>query len=95
MGGMAMGSTGGAALFLSSWVMMMVAMMVPATLPLILLYRTIARNRLSFAQARVGMAILLVGYLAVWTAAGLPVYAYALFAEAVGSLATVLPASLL
>jgi predicted metal-binding membrane protein len=95
MGGIALGSTGGAALFLSSWVMMMVAMMVPATLPLILLYRTIARKRLSLVRARVGMAILLVGYIAVWTAAGLPVYAYALFAEAAGSLATVLPASLL
>ena len=34
---------------------MMVAMMVPATLPLILLYRTIARNRLSQVRARVGM----------------------------------------
>ena len=29
---------------------MMVAMMVPATLPLILLYRTIARNRLSLLR---------------------------------------------
>jgi predicted metal-binding membrane protein len=82
MDGMALGTTGGAALFLSSWVMMMVAMMVPATLPLILLYRTIARERLSLLRARVGMAILLVGYIAVWSAAGLPVYAYALFAEA-------------
>jgi predicted metal-binding membrane protein len=93
--GMAMGSTGGAALFLSAWVMMMVAMMVPATLPLILLYRTIARNRLSLVQARVGMAILLVGYIAVWTAAGLPVYAYSRIAAGTGSLAAVLPALLL
>jgi predicted metal-binding membrane protein len=69
--------------------------MVPATLPLILLYRTIARNRLSFVWARLGMVTLLVGYIAVWTAAGLPVYAYALYAEGAGSLATVLPALLL
>jgi len=95
MGGMAMGGIGGIALFLSAWAVMMVAMMVPATLPLILLYRTIARNRLSFIRARVGMVTLLVGYIAVWTTAGLPVYAYALYAEGAGSLVTVLPALLL
>jgi predicted metal-binding membrane protein len=95
MGDMAMGGTAGAALFLSGWTAMMVAMMVPATLPLILLYHTISRNRLSPVRAQVGMVALLVGYVAVWTAAGLPVYAYALFADTAGSLATVLPALLL
>ena len=49
MGGMEMDPIAEAALFLSAWTAMMVAMMVPATLPLILLYRTIARNRLSSA----------------------------------------------
>ena len=37
MGGMEMGGIGEAALFLLAWTAMMVAMMVPATLPLILL----------------------------------------------------------
>jgi hypothetical protein len=41
------------------------------------------------------VAALLAGYLAVWAATGLPVYAYSLFAEAAGSLATVLSALLL
>ena len=95
IGSMAMDGTGGGIVFLSGWTAMMMAMMVPATLPLILLYRTIARNRLSPAQSRVGMVVLLTGYLVVWVAAGLPVYAYSLLAEAAGSLATVLPASLL
>ena len=95
MAPMAMRGIGGAALFLFGWTAMMVAMMVPATLPLILLYRTIARNRLSPARARIGMAVLLVGYLAVWAPVGLPVYAYNSFAEAAGSLAAVLPALLL
>jgi predicted metal-binding membrane protein len=95
LGDMAMGGTWGATLFLSGWTAMMVAMMVPATLPLILLYRTIARNRLSLVRARVGMLTLLVGYIAVWTAAGLPVYAYSLFADGASSLAAVLPALLL
>ena len=74
---------------------MMVAMMVPATLPLILLYRAVARRRLSPVQARVGTAALLVGYIAVWAVAGLPVYVYALSAESVSRLAGVLPAVLL
>jgi predicted metal-binding membrane protein len=72
-----------------------VAMMVPATLPLILLYRTIARNRLSLGRARVGVVTLLVGYIAVWATAGLPVYAYNSLAGGAGSLAAILPALLL
>ncbi len=95
MGGMAMGSIGGAVAFLSGWTVIMVAMMVPATLPLILLYCTIARNRLGPARARIGTAILLVGYVAVWAIAGLPAYAYNSLSSAAGSLAVVLPALLL
>jgi predicted metal-binding membrane protein len=95
MGGMAMGGIEETILFLSAWAVMMVAMMVPATLPLILLYRTIARNRLSLLRARVGMVTLLVGYIAVWASVGLPVYAYNSLAGAAGSLAALLPALLL
>jgi predicted metal-binding membrane protein len=95
MDGMAMSGIEGIVLFLFAWTVMMVAMMVPATLPLILLYRTIARNRLSAARAQLGMMALLAGYVAVWAAAGVPVYTYALFTEGAGSLATVLPALLL
>ncbi len=50
---------------------------------------------LSPIQARVGVAALFLGYIAVWTVAGLPVYLYALTAEAVGSYAIALPAVLL
>jgi predicted metal-binding membrane protein len=74
---------------------MMVAMMIPATLPLILLYRHLARKRLRPAQARIGTAILLVGYVVVWAGAGLPVFVYNAFSSAAGSLAAVLPALLL
>ena len=76
VGGMAMDGIGGAALFLSGWTAMMVAMMIPATLPLILLYRHLARKRLGPARARIGTVLLLVGYVAVWAVAGLPVFAY-------------------
>src|SRR5918997_1913398 len=94
-GAMAMGGIGGAVAFLLGWTAMMLAMMVPATLPLILLYRTIARNRLSPPQAQVGMVSLLAGYISVWAAVGVPVYTYALVAVAAGSLGSVLPALLL
>lgn len=95
MGNVAMGGTAGAALFFPGWTAMMVAMMVLATLPLILLYRTIARKRLSPAQSRVGIMVLFLGYITVWAAVGLPVYAYNSLAKGVGSLAAVLPALLL
>jgi predicted metal-binding membrane protein len=91
MGGMEMGGIGEAALFLLAWT----AMMVPATLPLILLYRTIARNRLSLLRARAGVVIVLLDYIAVWALAGLPVYAYNSLAGAAGSLAALWSALLL
>ncbi len=92
MGGMEMGPIGEAALFLLAWTAMMVAMMVPATLPLILLYRTIARNRLSLLRARAGVVMVLLAYIVVWVLAGLPVYAYNSLVGAAGSLAALLPA---
>src|SRR5215211_2577037 len=78
-GGARISTMGGVFPFVLGWTAMMVAMMVPATLPLILLYRTVARNRLNLVRARVGMTALLMGYIAVWAAAGLPVYAYMLW----------------
>jgi predicted metal-binding membrane protein len=95
MGGIEMGGIGVAAPFLLAWTAMMVAMMVPATLPLILLYRTIARNRLSLLRARAGVVVVLLGYIVVWALAGLPVYAYNSLAGAAGSLAALLSALLL
>ena len=84
MNGARISTMGGFVPFVSGWTAMMVAMMIPATLPLILLYRIISRQRLNPIQARVGMAALLVGYIAVWAAAGVPVYVYALSAQSIG-----------
>jgi predicted metal-binding membrane protein len=95
VGGMAMGGIKGIVPFLSAWVVMMVTMMVPATLPLILLYHHMIRKRLGPTRAWIGMALLLVGYVAVWAFAGLPVYAYNLLSGGLGSLAAALPALLL
>jgi len=95
MSGARISTMGGFVLFVLGWTAMMVAMMILATLPLILLYRLVARKRLNRIQARVGLTALLLGYIAVWAVAGLPVYVYALAAEAIGSYAFVLPAVLL
>src|SRR5215216_2381849 len=95
MNGARVSTMGGFVSFVVGWTAMMVAMMIPATLPLILLYRVVARQRLSPAQARVGTVAMVVGYVAVWAIAGLPVYVYALSVESVGREAAVLPAVLL
>src|SRR5215207_2706914 len=95
MSGARISTMGGFVPFVSGWTAMMVAMMIPATLPLILLYRLVARQRLSPDQARVGMAALCLGYIVVWAVAGLPVYVYALTAQSIGRFAVVLPAVLL
>jgi predicted metal-binding membrane protein len=63
--------------FLSTWVVMMAAMMLPAVTPMVLAYREIQdERRRPGAHAGVGdVALLLIGYLSVWAAAGLLGYA--------------------
>ncbi len=63
--------------FLSTWVVMMTAMMLPALTPMVLAYRAVQRERHRHgASPNLGdTALLLAGYLAVWTAAGLLGYA--------------------
>ncbi len=63
--------------FLSTWVVMMAAMMLPAVTPMVLAYRTVQHERRHHgAGANPGdTALLLAGYLVVWAAAGLLGYA--------------------
>ena len=65
----AAGSPGQFLVFLAMWVSMMVAMMLPSTLPMLLLYRRVARFRddshLSFRTSLVAA-----GYFAAWAAFG-------------------------
>ncbi|MGH7572078.1 MAG: DUF2182 domain-containing protein [Gemmatimonadota bacterium] len=82
-------------LFLSGWAIMMVAMMLPAALPLILLYNMTAHRRLGRPQAIAGMAALLAGYVGIWTMAGVPVFGYSQLARAGGPAMTALPGLLL
>jgi predicted metal-binding membrane protein len=103
-GGASAGGTGrapplvqpaGIVLFLFGWTVMMAAMMLPAALPLILLYRAIARKRFSLSQTAAGIGALLAGYLGVWAFAGLPVFGYSYLSASWGPAMAVLPGMLL
>jgi predicted metal-binding membrane protein len=63
--------------FISTWVVMMAAMMLPAIAPTVMTYRDLQHERQGHgASASVGdSGLLLAGYLAVWAAAGLVAYA--------------------
>ena len=65
MGGMAMMSAG---LFLVTWLVMMVAMMLPSAAPMVLAYASVTRSR---REGQVPTAAFVLGYIVVWTAAGL------------------------
>ncbi len=65
MGGIAMVS---AALFLMTWLVMMVAMMFPSVAPMTLAFASVTRSR---GEGVVPAAAFVLGYLLVWTAAGL------------------------
>ena len=59
-------------LFISTWIVMMVAMMFPAVVPVVLLFDRWRRTRHRSVASTVSFVV---GYLAVWGAAGLLVYA--------------------
>jgi predicted metal-binding membrane protein len=63
--------------FLSTWAVMMAAIMLPAVTPMVLAYREIQNERRGHAADTNagGAALLLAGYLAVWVVAGLLAYA--------------------
>lgn len=57
-----------AGLFIVTWLVMMVAMMFPSVAPMTLAYASVARRR---NEGYVPTAVFVLGYIAVWTAAGL------------------------
>jgi predicted metal-binding membrane protein len=65
MGGVAMMAAG---LFLITWLVMMVAMMFPSVAPMTLAFASVTRSR---GQGYAPTAAFVLGYLVVWTAAGL------------------------
>jgi predicted metal-binding membrane protein len=67
--------------YVSAWVVMMAAMMLPSIAPMVAIYGRVQRKRAEQGQALPGATALFVaGYIAAWAAVGLP--AYALFALA-------------
>jgi predicted metal-binding membrane protein len=58
--------------YISAWVVMMAAMMLPSAVPVVLVFRRIERARSAPAAAT---SAFIVGYLAVWGATGLVAYA--------------------
>jgi predicted metal-binding membrane protein len=58
----------GAGLFLATWVVMMVAMMFPSVAPMVLTHARIVRSR---GEGSIPTVSFVLGYLVVWTAAGL------------------------
>ena len=56
-----------AALIYLMWVVMMAAMMVPATSPMIIAFATINRRRRQSGSPHVGTAVFLLGYLLAWS----------------------------
>jgi len=54
--------------YVGVWVTMMAAMMLPAVLPVVLLYARVSSERTRRGVAAVGTPVFLAGYLAVWTA---------------------------
>jgi predicted metal-binding membrane protein len=60
--------------YVAAWLVMMVAMMLPSAVPMILLYRTVARGHAARGNPLVPTWIFVIGYLVVWAAFGVPVY---------------------
>jgi predicted metal-binding membrane protein len=67
----------GAALFLAIWVAMMIAMMFPASAPMVLMFHAISAGKRQRAQAYVPTWVFLLGYLVVWSLAGVVAFAFA------------------
>jgi predicted metal-binding membrane protein len=71
----------GAALFLAIWVVMMIAMMFPATAPMNLVFARVQRDRHSGRRPSVSTWIFVGAYLLVWTLFGVLAYLGALAAS--------------
>jgi len=63
---------GSLGVYTSTWFVMMVAMMLPSTMPMVLVFRRLKQARSSPTLAT---SIFVIGYFAVWTASGLVAYA--------------------
>jgi predicted metal-binding membrane protein len=63
----------GGTLYMASWAVMMAAMMLPAIMPMVLLFARVSRSR-SARASTTGPWLFVLGYALVWSALGLPAY---------------------
>jgi predicted metal-binding membrane protein len=82
-----------APLFLTTWVIMMVAMMFPTAAPMIIAFHTVQAGRRQRGEAFVSTWIFVAAYLLVWGLSGVAAYAVALAAETVAARTTLSPAT--
>lgn len=87
MNNMAMGLTMGmgAALFLSIWVVMMVAMMFPTAAPMILMFARVHGDKRQSGKAFVPTWVFVSAYLLLWTLFGVLAYVGAMWVEALAN----------
>lgn len=82
-----------APLFLTTWVIMMVAMMFPTAAPMIIAFHTVQAGKRQRGEAFVSTWIFVAAYLLVWGLSGVAAYAVALAAEAVAARTALSPAT--
>lgn len=80
LSGLTMGM--GPLLFVTAWLVMMVAMMVPAAAPMVVMFVRVSAARRSRGDAFVPAWVFVAAYFAIWTAAGAVAYVLAVVAEA-------------
>src|SRR3954452_10733516 len=74
-----------APLFLTVWVVMMVAMMFPAAAPMILTFHKVQASKRQRSKAFVATWVFVAAYMLVWTLSGVAAYSGALAAESVAT----------
>ena len=78
-------SLGGLGWYLGVWVTMMAAMMLPSTVPMVVLFDRVSAERARRGQAHVPTSIFVLAYLLVWAAYGLVAYGlYRIVVHAIG-----------
>jgi len=82
-----------APLFLTIWVVMMVAMMFPTAAPMILTFHKVQAGKRQRGDAFVSTWVFVAAYILVWTLAGIAAYAGALAGEAIAARAALSPAT--
>jgi predicted metal-binding membrane protein len=82
-----------APLFLTIWVIMMVAMMFPTAAPMIVTFNKVQASKRQRGEAFVSTWIFVAAYLLVWALSGVVAYAGALTAEAIAARTALSPAA--